>query len=98
MELILTEPEDIIKVSKALSVMSRVNILKLVAEKPMSVTELSEFLHMTKGNISSQLAELEDAGLIEIKYENGMKGIKKIVKSKYTTIVISLSTGDTKEV
>ncbi len=91
MELIVTDPEDILRVSEAFSSMTRINILKLVAEKPKSVTELSNELMMSKGNISSQVAELQNAGLIEISYENGEKGIKKMIKSKYDKIIIVLS-------
>ena len=90
MELIISEPEEIVKISKTLSVMARINILKLTSEKPLDITELSEILHMSKGNISNHVAELENAGLVEVKYENGVKGIRKIVKPKYQKITIIL--------
>lgn len=90
MELVVKEPEEIVKISRALSVITRLNILKLVSEKEMNVTELSEILHMTKANVSMHIAELENAGLIEITYKNGIKGIKKIIRLKYDKIVIDL--------
>lgn len=90
MELIISEPEEIVKISKTLSVMARINILKLTSEKPLDITELSEILHMSKGNISNHVTELENAGLVEVKYENGVKGIRKIVKPKYQKITIIL--------
>jgi len=90
-ELTVSDPEDILKISRALSVISRINILKLVAENEMSITELSEVLHMTKANISMHISELENAGLIEISYKNGIKGIKKIIKLKYDKIIINLN-------
>ena len=93
MELIISDPEEIVKISKTLSVMARVNILKLTSEKPLDITELSELLHMSKGNISNHVTELENAGLIEVKYENGVKGIRKVVRPKYEKIVILLNTG-----
>lgn len=95
MDLIVSDPEEILKISIAFSSMTRINILKIVTETPKSITELSEELMMTKGNISSQVAELEKAGLIEIKYENGKKGIKKVIKGKYDKIIIQLSTNST---
>ena len=90
MELIINEPEEILKITRALSVITRLNILKLVSEREMSVTELSEILHMSKANISMHIAELENAGLIEISYKNGIKGIKKVIRSKYDKIIIDL--------
>ncbi|AWR97324.1 ArsR family transcriptional regulator [Acidianus sulfidivorans JP7] len=94
MDLIISDPEDILKISSAFSSMTRINILKIVSTTPKSITELSNELMMTKGNISSQVSELEHAGLIEIKYENGEKGIKKIIKGKYDKIIILLSSED----
>lgn len=91
MNLVISDPEEILKISSAFSSMTRINILKIVTESPKSITELSQELMMTKGNVSSQVAELEKAGLIEIKYENGKKGVKKIIKGKYQTIIIQLS-------
>ncbi|MCI2415464.1 MAG: ArsR family transcriptional regulator [Candidatus Aramenus sp.] len=90
MDLVLEDPEEIMRIADALSSMTRINILKIVAESPKSVTELSEELQMTKGNVSSQLALLESAGLIEVEYSNGVKGIKKMVKNKYDKIIINL--------
>jgi len=52
--------------------------------------ELSEELGMTKGNVSSQISLLEGAGLLEVTYTEGVKGLKKLVKSKYDKITISL--------
>ena len=92
-DLIVNEPEEILKITRALSVITRLNILKLVSEKEMNVTELSEILHMTKANVSMHIAELENAGLIEISYKNGIKGIKKVIKPKYDRIIIDLQSG-----
>ncbi|BCU70402.1 ArsR/SmtB family transcription factor [Stygiolobus caldivivus] len=91
MELIISDPEEIVKISKTLSVMARVNILRLTSENPLDITELSEILHMSKGNVSNHVAELESTGLIEINYENGVKGIRKVIKPKYEKITILLS-------
>ncbi len=91
MELVVKDPEDILKIATSLSVISRINIMKLITVKPMSVGELTIELGMSKGNISSHISGLEEAGLIESEYENGIKGIRKIVKAKYSKIIIDLS-------
>lgn len=97
MDLIVSDPEDILKISRALSVMTRINILKLVTENELNVTELSEILHMTKANISMHISELENAGLIEIKYKNGVKGLQKVIKNKYDRIIIDLNSSTSLE-
>ncbi|BBG24529.1 ArsR/SmtB family transcription factor [Sulfuracidifex tepidarius] len=91
MELIVKDPEDILKIATSLSVISRINIIKLINNKPMSISELTAELGMSKGNISNHISSLEEAGLIISEYENGIKGIRKIVKSKYERIIIDLS-------
>ncbi|AWR94353.1 ArsR/SmtB family transcription factor [Acidianus brierleyi] len=90
MEINVDDPEEILKIAEALSSITRINILKILNESPKSITELSEELKMTKGNISNQVALLENAGLVDIEYQNGVKGIKKIIKTKYNRIIISL--------
>jgi predicted transcriptional regulator len=89
-ELVLSDVEEILRVAEALSSVTRVNILKLTSREAKSVTELSEELRMTKGNVSSQISLLEGAGLLEVTYTEGVKGLKKLVKSKYDKITISL--------
>ncbi|MEM0164856.1 MAG: winged helix-turn-helix domain-containing protein [Saccharolobus sp.] len=93
MELVVDDPEKIYEITKALSVMTRIRILKLVSSSPMSISELTENLGMSKGNISSHISELENLNLIDIEYHNGVKGIKKIIKSKYDRIIIVLNPG-----
>lgn len=90
MERRVSDPEELLKIANALSSITRINILNLVAEKPLDVTDLSQVLGMTKSNVSAHIASLEEAGLIEVKYENGKKGIRKMVSLKHQTIVISL--------
>ncbi|AAK40546.1 ArsR family transcriptional regulator [Saccharolobus solfataricus] len=94
MELIIDDPEKIYEISKALSTMTRINILQLVSITPMSISELTEKLNMSKGNISSHISELENLGLVEVEYQNGIKGIKKIIKAKYDKIIIVLKTSN----
>ncbi|MEM1626189.1 MAG: winged helix-turn-helix domain-containing protein [Sulfolobaceae archaeon] len=95
MELIISNPEDIAKISEALSSITRVKILKLIGKESLGVTEISEILKMSKGNISSQISLLESLGLVEISYGPGIKGLKKLVKLKYDKIIIDLSSQTT---
>ncbi|BCS92207.1 hypothetical protein L3N51_01712 [Metallosphaera sp. J1] len=94
MELVISDVEDIVRVTEALSSVTRVNILRLIAEGEKSITDLSEELHMTKGNVSSQVALLESSGLVEVRYTEGNKGLKKLIKAKYSRIIISLASDD----
>ena len=96
-DLVLTDVEEIMTVVEALSSVTRLNILKLLFEEELSVTELSERFHMSKGTISTHIATLEKAGLVESTYVPGQKGVKKVIKPKYDKIVIVLNTGSSPE-
>ena len=71
--------------------MTRINIIKILSLNPMTVTSLSEALKLTKGNVSNQVASLEEAGLVESTFEPGIKGVKKVLKPKYEKIVLILT-------
>ncbi|MEM3949957.1 MAG: transcriptional regulator, partial [Saccharolobus sp.] len=43
---------------------------------------------------SSHISELENLGLVEVEYQNGIKGIKKIIKAKYDKIIIVLKSSN----
>ncbi len=90
MDLIVSDDDEIVKIATALSIKTRLKILKAVSCEYKNVTTLSEELKSTKSNISSHIALLENLGLIESKYEPGIKGVKKSIKSKYDKIIIIL--------
>ncbi|AOL16164.1 transcriptional regulator [Sulfolobus sp. A20] len=88
MDLVIEDPQQIYEITKALSVPTRIQILKIISTQPASVLELTNILKMSKGNVSSHVSQLESLGLIEVEYKNGIKGIKKIIKPKYNRIII----------
>jgi len=91
MDMTAEDPEDIYRTCYALSSMTRINIIKILSLNPMTVTSLSEALKLTKGNVSNQVASLEEAGLVESTFEPGIKGVKKVLKPKYEKIVLILT-------
>ena len=57
---------------KVLSVDTRLDILKLLDERPHTLTEIKDTLELAPATVSEHLARLEDAGLIE-KRDEGRK-------------------------
>lgn len=90
MDLIVEDDDEIVKIATALAVKMRVKILRGISCEYKNITALSEELKSTKSNVSSHVALLEEIGLIESKYEPGIKGVKKSIKSKYDRIIIIL--------
>ena len=56
--------KDIIKIVKALSVGSRLQILKLIRYKTLCVNAITKKLNITQPAVSQHLAILKDAGLV----------------------------------
>jgi DNA-binding transcriptional ArsR family regulator len=80
--LIVEDPEVI----RLLSSFIKSEILRLLSKKPMTETQLSKVLELTKSAVGYHLRPLRDADLIKIdRYETQEHGI-----SKYYTTVASL--------
>ena len=80
--LIIKDPEVI----RLLASFNKSKILRLLGKRPMTETQLSKVLGVTKAAVGYHLHPLRDAGLIEInRYETGHPGI-----SKYYTAVAAL--------
>ncbi|PVU72777.1 transcriptional regulator [Sulfolobales archaeon SCGC AB-777_J03] len=90
MDLVVEDLEDIMKVLEALSSITRVNILRMLYEEELSVTELSERLRLSKGTVSTHISVLESAGLVESVYVPGVKGVKKVIRPKVERAIIVL--------
>ena len=57
--------EEIVKIYKALSVESRLQILKLIKEKELCVNAITQKLNITQPAVSQHLSILKEAGLVK---------------------------------
>lgn len=58
-------PEKLLNVLKAVSDMTRLQILQLISQKERSTHEISELIGLSDGGVSKHLKILQDAGLVE---------------------------------
>lgn len=85
----LREAEEVFK---ALSAPMRLRILELIYEDSnLSVNDLAEALNLTNSAISLHVAKLESAGLVSVQTSSGKRGVKKIVRPKYSKLIIDLA-------
>jgi predicted transcriptional regulator len=63
-------------------------IMKALRRGPQDVSTLSKRLNVSQPYISQCVNELERLGLIDVDYEPGKKGVRKICKKKISKIVI----------
>ncbi|MFX0074315.1 MAG: ArsR/SmtB family transcription factor [Candidatus Hermodarchaeota archaeon] len=79
------------KVAKALTSPTRRLILSIIqkSDEGMDVSNIASILKMTEANISAQIKNLQEAGLIYCNYCSGNHGVRKISKVKYDKIIIN---------
>ena len=89
-ETLHVDESNVNTVAKALSSKTRIRILKMTSEKDIDVSRIAAMLNQTEANISAQIKILEQAGLLQSRYEPGMHGVRKICSTKIDTVIIKL--------
>lgn len=80
------------EVFKALSTPMRLKIMEMIYENDhLSMNNLTEALGLTNSAISMHVGKLVDAGLVKIKTTSGKRGTMKIVKPRYSRLMIDLA-------
>src|SRR4028118_1493071 len=69
---------ELLKTLRILGDASRVRLLRLLDSEELSVAELQEILGMGQSRISMQLAQLKQAGLVEVR-RAGQKSLHRAV-------------------
>ena len=77
------------EVADALSA-TNIKILKLTKKTPLRVATLAEMLGLSEPYMSESVRILENLKLVDIKYEKGERGIRKIISSNLEKITILL--------
>ena len=73
-----THEKDICRLGRALSVPDRLQILRVLQDKPYSVIEISSMLGLPVSSVSFHVKVLEEAKLIRIEYKPAQKGHMKL--------------------
>lgn len=81
--------EKLCSICKALSVPARIDILKLIENKGMSISEISEKLNIPQSSVTFHIKVLEKADMISIEERPGMRGTLKLCTRKTDYINIS---------
>lgn len=81
--------EKLCNICKALSVPARIDILKLIENKGMSISEISEKLNIPQSSVTFHIKMLEKADMINIEERPGMRGMLKLCTRKTDYINIS---------
>lgn len=75
---------------KALSKGVSFKIMKTLKRRPLDVSTLSKKLNLSQPYISQCVSDLQHLGLIEVNYEPGKKGTRKVCTGKISRITIEI--------
>lgn len=93
----LDHPKQLAIIGKALSVETRVEILKQLRHKKQSINELAEGLNIPPSSAAVHVKVLEEAGLIRTELLPGIRGSKKICHICLDHIYVEVNTASLEE-
>ena len=76
-------------VGVALSSVDRIAILSLIADKPLTLTEIAKELHIAASSVSYHVGILEQAGFLSMSYKPSKKGHIKLCCSELRDILFT---------
>ncbi len=76
----------IARVAELLRLETRLKLLSVLREKEISMKELALLTGQSKANISAQIKKLEEIGLVETRYKRGVRGVKKVCRTRIREI------------
>ena len=91
--LIIGNDEDvdiIIQTARAFASRDRINILRLLVETPMNIYEISKKLNMPISTVSNHISVLEDAQIVYVSTQQGLKRHVKMCSNQINEITIKL--------
>ncbi|KHL96953.1 ArsR family transcriptional regulator [Paenibacillus sp. IHB B 3415] len=91
LELSMEHPDELVKVTHALSTELRLRMLELLNSRRMNVVELAEALEIPVSTAASNVKVLEQAGLIETELLPASRGSMKVCSRIYDDIKIIIN-------
>jgi len=79
--------EEALKIAEAIN-STTMRMLQLLSSERLDVTTISKRLSLSEAYISEQVRALEDLKLINVTYERGKRGIRKICESAVERVTL----------
>lgn len=91
----LDDTEHLATVSKALSVETRIEILKILRQHELNINEIADALSIPASSAAAHVKVLEEAGLIKTSLQPGIRGSMKVCKIVLDHIYVEVNTAQT---
>ncbi|BBF41867.1 transcriptional regulator, ArsR family [Lachnospiraceae bacterium KM106-2] len=91
-ELNLDQDKQLNLLGKALSVKTRLDILRILMKEPMNINEIGSALHIPASSCAAHVKVLEEAGLIKTSLQPGIRGSMKLCEVVIDNINIDFQT------
>ncbi|MDX1616662.1 MAG: helix-turn-helix domain-containing protein [Candidatus Promineifilaceae bacterium] len=79
---------------KALASMPRLQVLDLLKDRVLNISEIAEALDMPLSTANMHIKELEEAGLLKTELQPGTRGLQKTCAHVYHTVIVQLPRRD----
>lgn len=89
--------EEAQTILKALASEPRLQVLDLLKDRVLNVSEIAEALDMPPSTANLHIKGLEEAGLLKTELQPGTRGLQKTCAHVYSTIIVQLPRGDSEE-
>jgi len=86
--------EEAQTILKALASEPRLQVLDLLKDRVLNVSEIAEALDMPLSTANLHIKGLEEAGLLKTELQPGTRGLQKTCAHVYSTIIVQLPRGD----
>lgn len=93
----LDDIEHLASIAKALSIETRIQILKELRYKELNVNEIAELLEIPASSAALHVKVLEEAGIIKTSLQPGIRGSMKVCRIALDHVYIELNTNMLKE-
>lgn len=92
-----TRDEGAETILKALASEPRLQVLDLLKDQVLNVSEIAEALDMPLSTANLHIKGLEEAGLLKTELQPGTRGLQKTCAHIYHTVVVELPRGDSEQ-
>ena len=80
--------QNLKKIANAINGLTRWNIIRLLNKERMDISKIARELQLSESTISSHIKILQNAGIVSVQDEPGIRGLRKVCKLTFNQMLI----------